>query len=111
MQLTSAYPFDIEAPVFNVKYRTNAVHITLRRHFRYVYDDNVGKKDGNSDHAYENDDNVIHTQRTPVLARLTIPIHARYENVDTLTKFDLKSFATEETNAYVHRCLNQLQLE
>lgn len=46
-----------------------------------------------------------------MLAQLTIPIHARYENVDTLTKFDLKSFVMEELHAYVHRCLNQMQIE
>lgn len=104
LEMTSQYFFDIEAPVFKVNYSTNHVLLTLQQQqpsTSSVLEAYLGSKDETrTDQALLN---------TAVKARLVIPIHSRYDILDTTTPFSLKSFVLGES-AYAHRCLPKIDM-
>ncbi|ORC83903.1 uncharacterized protein TM35_000541270 [Trypanosoma theileri] len=77
LRINSSFFFDIEAPVFRVPYKTNKVNFTFTRLPSAKYQKGKGV--------------------------LLLPIHARYEEVDTVTPFSIQAFFNRET--FVERCI------
>ncbi|CAG9568910.1 conserved hypothetical protein [Leishmania major strain Friedlin] len=99
LRMSSQYAFDIEAPVFKVNYTTNHVVLT----FQQVGGDGAGSVLD----AYLAEDGA--QAQVPFRARLVIPIHSRYEVLDTKMPFSLLRFITGE-GAYVRRCLTRVDV-
>ncbi|CBZ23594.1 conserved hypothetical protein [Leishmania mexicana MHOM/GT/2001/U1103] len=99
LRIASRYASDIEAPVFKVNYTTNRV--ALR--FEQVGSDGAGS----ALDAYLAEDGA--QAQVPFRARLVIPVHSRYEVLDTTTPFSLLRFITGE-GAYVRRCLTRVDV-
>ncbi|KPI85385.1 hypothetical protein ABL78_5566 [Leptomonas seymouri] len=99
LHMTSQFSFDIEAPVFKVSYSTNDVQLSFKLlPEATALDTYLGPiSPGGAVDA------------TAVKARLVIPIHSRYDTLDTTTPFSLSGFVLGEA-AYVNRCLEKVEL-
>ncbi|KAF8302923.1 hypothetical protein TcYC6_0045510 [Trypanosoma cruzi] len=87
--INSTFFFDIEAPAFLVGYKVNSVRVTFRR---------LSSREGAT------------TKRNPTAkGLLLLPIHARYEEVDTATPFSLQAFFGRES--FVRRCIPALSVQ
>lgn len=103
LRMTSQFFFDIEAPVFKVNYSTNHVALTFQQlPDTTALDAVLGPRTGAKDTAND-------LTGTYVKARLVIPIHSRYDTLDTTAPFSLKNFVRGE-GGYVHRCLPKIDL-
>lgn len=96
LKMTSQHFFDIEAPVFKVNYTTNHVELSFEHQSDSAVLDAYLSESAN--------------RVSGVKARLVIPIHSRYDTLDTTTKFSLKAFVLGES-AYVQRCLPSIALK
>lgn len=82
--LSSAHVFNIESPTFHVSYDVNLVNLSIQRRA-----DLPACVRGN-----------VH---------LTLPIHMRYEDLDTTSPFSLIEFMTRQ-NSMVQRCLTDIRV-
>lgn len=104
LRMSSQYFFDIEAPVFKVNYTTNRVELSFQQlPETTALDAYLGTR------ASFKEKGSIDAIAVPVKARLVIPIHSRYDNLDITTRFSLKNFVLGES-AYVHRCLLKMSV-
>ncbi|KAK7201421.1 hypothetical protein NESM_000204800 [Novymonas esmeraldas] len=97
LQMASQHFFDIEAPVFKVGYTTNHVELSFAQ-----------RGDGSSAldrYLTESGSDSAVSFR----ARLVLPIHSRYDALDTDTPFSAWRFITGE-DAYVRRCLPEVSM-
>ncbi|KPA83740.1 hypothetical protein ABB37_01982 [Leptomonas pyrrhocoris] len=102
LQMTSQFLFDIEAPVFKVPYATNDVTLSFKQlPETTALDTYLGARNAGA--------GADATASAAAVARLVIPIHSRYDTLDTTTPFSLKNFLLGE-GAYVHRCLPKIEL-
>ncbi|CAJ1017081.1 hypothetical protein, conserved [Leishmania lindenbergi] len=99
LNMSSQYLFDIEAPVFKVNYTENHVELT----FQQRVDDGAGS----ALDTYLAEDGA--QAQFSFRARLVIPIHSRYDVLETTTPFSLLHFITSE-GAYVRRCLVEVHV-
>ncbi|KAG5511239.1 hypothetical protein JKF63_07181 [Porcisia hertigi] len=99
LHMSSDHFFDIEAPVFKVNYTTNHVELT----FQQMGNDGAGS----ALDAYLSVGGA--KARASFRARLVIPIHSRYDTLDTTTPFSLVRLLTGE-NSYVRRCLPRVDM-
>lgn len=97
LRMASQHFFDIEAPVFKVNYTTNHVELAFQQ-----LEGGSGSLD-----AYLSADGA--RSKVSVRARLVIPIHSRYDVLDTAKPFFLARFVSGE-DAYVRRCLEQIDV-
>ncbi|CBH12771.1 hypothetical protein, conserved [Trypanosoma brucei gambiense DAL972] len=93
LRISSDYFFDIEAPVFHVGYEVNRVNITFERL------PSASRRYSNGSAAAID----IFASADDARGRLLVPIHARYEEVDSTTPFSLQAFFSRNTS--VRRCI------
>ncbi|KAG5485961.1 hypothetical protein CUR178_07555 [Leishmania enriettii] len=99
LHMSSAYFFDIEAPVFKVNYTTNHVVLTFQQM--------TSKGAGSALDAYLAKDGA--QADSSLRARLIIPIHSRYDALDATSTSSLRRFITGE-GSYVRRCLTKVDV-
>lgn len=87
LQIRSRFPFDIEAPAFRVPYNENSVNITFAPLLsgKFIEKNDVEKK------------------------LLLLPIHVRYEEVDTVTP--LSFGLVFDAQSYVERCVTTIAVQ
>ncbi|KAH9586610.1 Glycosylphosphatidylinositol-mannosyltransferase I [Trypanosoma melophagium] len=82
LSIASSFFFDIEAPAFRIPYKTNEVNFTFTR--------------------------LPSAKLHRGKGLLLLPIHARYDEVDTVTPFSIQAFFKRDT--FVERCIPAVML-